>query len=405
MRHLFSVAARNLLRNKRRTLLAALAVVIGVGAATFMRGMINGFVVAGLDDAVYGRIGAIQIHKAGYKRADADLLEYDLPDDPAFAAKIAAVPGVAAITPRLFFEGMLSNGSVSTMYMATAIDPRTEYRVCPKRKENVTAGGVTLDETMADGAVVGATIASFLDARPGSTLTATATTKTGQPNALDLTVRGTLQARFIFESKRVITVPFAWARSLLRMEGRLSYYALDVIDLGQVDIVADRIRAAIGPDYQVDTWKDLDVNLRERTERVGYVLGIIVIILALLVGTTVLNTMLMTVYERVREIGTMMAVGVRRRQVMVMFLVEAAVLGLAGSVVGAAIAFGWVRWLAATGVMFRPPGGEPMKVVPFVEPRFLVAAVVLAGVATVLAGLLPAWKASRLSPVEALRSN
>lgn len=405
MSPLLSVAVRNLLRNKRRTLLAALAVVVGVGAATLMRGMINGFVVAGLDDAVYGRIGAIQVHKAGYRNADADLLEFDLPDDPAFAAKLAAVPGVAAIAPRLFFEGMLSNGTVSTMFIATAIDPRVEYRVCPKRGDNVAAGGAPLDETMTDGAIVGSTIAAFLDAKPGSTLTATGTTKRGQPNALDLTVRGTSKARFIFDSKRLITVPLDWARSLLRMEGRLSYYALDVTELAQVDAVADRIRAAVGPGYQVETWKELDPNLRERTERVAYVLGIIVIILALLVGTTVLNTMLMTVYERVREIGTMMAVGVRRREVLLLFLVEAAVLGLLGSAVGAAIAFGGVRWMAAAGVEFKPPGGEAMLVVPFVELRFLGMAVMLAGFATVLAGLFPAWKASRLSPVEALRSN
>ncbi len=405
MIRLLSVAARNLLRNKRRTALAALAIFLGVGAAVFLRGFINGFVVAGLDDAVYGRSGAIQVHRAGYRNVELDSLDYNLPADPAFAAKLRAVPGVKAVTPRIFFEGMLSNGTVSTVFMATAIDPKTEYDVCPTRRTAVASDGKPLDETMSDGVIVGATIASFLDAKTGSTLTASAAARGGVANALDVTVRGKLAAKFIFDSKRVILVPLAFAQSLLKMEDRVSYYALDVTDFKQADAVAERLRAALGPDYAVETWKELELMVKERTERVAYVLGIVIAVLGLLVVAVVLNVMLMTVYERVREVGAMMAVGVRRWQVLVMFLAEAGVLGVVGGVIGAVVAWLAIRGLGVHGIMFTPPGGEPMKVVPFVELGFAQGAILITAAATVLSGALPAWRASRLSPVQALRSN
>src|SRR5262249_51101136 len=123
MRRLLTIAFRNVLRNKRRSALSALAIVVGVGAIIFLQGFVNSFVKNMLEDAVLAKIGALQVHRKGFLDAEQSPLERDLPDDPAFAAKLRAVPGVTAVTRRISFDGMLNNGTVSSMVVATAIDP------------------------------------------------------------------------------------------------------------------------------------------------------------------------------------------------------------------------------------------------------------------------------------------
>src|SRR5205807_2487938 len=113
-------------------------------------------------------------------------------------------------------------------------------------------------------------------------------------------------------------------------------------------------------------------------------------------ATGIANTMLMSVYERVKEIGTMLAVGTRRRQVLILFLAEAAALGLAGSALGAALGATIVSAWGAHGMTFAPPGGDKATFYPFVKASFVLGAVAFAVAGTMLAGLLPAWKASRL---------
>ena len=409
MLRLFFVAVRNLQRNRRRTLLSALAVVVGVAAAVFMRGFVNGFVLNNLDDAVHAKAGAIQIHKAGWREADHNMLDYAFPDEPGLRERVSRVPGVKAVTGRLSFEGMLANGTISTMVMATAIDPRTEYNVCPRRRLNVQAGGRAIEagrpgeEGEASDAVVGSTIASYLGARQDDSLTLQSATRAGAPNAQAIVVRGFLPGRFIFESKRLVTVSLAFAQELLRAEGQVTEYVLAVDNLEQVSAVAAQVRQAVGAGYAVETWETIVPDVRERMDRIGFVLNIIVIVLALLVATGIINTMMMAVFERVREIGTMLAVGVRRRQVLQLFLFEAGVLGALGAAIGLALGAMLIQYFSG-GVSVRPPGGDPIQIVPFVKLPFLLKAMALAVVGCVIAAVLPAWRASRLRPVDALRA-
>jgi putative ABC transport system permease protein len=128
------------------------------------------------------------------------------------------------------------------------------------------------------------------------------------------------------------------------------------------------------------------------------------LILFLLVLSGIINTMLMNVYERVREIGTMLAVGVRRRQILTMFLVEAAALGLGGGALGALAGWLLIRKLGH-GVHLQPPGGDPTVMFPYIEGPFVAKVVAAAVAGALVAALYPAWKASRLRPVEALRAN
>src|SRR5262249_50177703 len=132
--------------------------------------------------------------------------------------------------------------------------------------------------------------------------------------------------------------------------------------------------------------------------------AIIALVLFLLVATGVVNTMLMSVYERVREIGTMLAVGMKRAQVRILFLWEAVSLGFLSAMLGAGGGYLVVWGMGRNGLTVRQPGGDQMVMRPFISPGYLMAVVGFAVIGTALAALYPAWKASRLRPVDALRA-
>jgi putative ABC transport system permease protein len=302
---------------------------------------------------------------------------------------------------------MVSNGSESTMFLATAIDPDNEYQVCPRRRTRVAAGSSPLTGAAGHGtdALVGQTLADAMGAHLGSSLVMQAAGPNSKgTNALDINVSGFLPTLSLIESKRMATVTLPFAQNLLRMDGQVTEYAVGVEPLNQVDEVAARLGAALGSEYEVTTWKQVDVNTYERTKVLRWVLFFVALILFLLVATGIVNTMMMSVYERVREIGTMLAVGVRRWQITLMFLEEAAALGFVGTILGLAVGVAIVAFLSARGVPIKPPGGDLSIIHPSVDLKFLITVAVFAITGTVFAAVYPAWRASRLRPVEALRA-
>ncbi len=399
------LAARNLGRNGRRTAIAAAAILFGVSSILWMQGFADGLSALIIEDTVLGKVGAIQIHKRGFRDADRNRLEYDLAEDRAFVDKLRAVPGVIAVAPRISFDGMLGNGSDQAMFVATAIDPTREYDVCPARREGVSAGGRPIEAGARDAALLGAGLAEALDAKTGSGLSLLATTRAGTANALDVTVQGLLPSRFILESKRTATVPLAFAQDLLKMEGRFTEYALRIAEPERAEEVAAGIRAAIGDGYEVETWREIAPAQNEVLTRIRVVLGAVTAILFILVAAGIANAMLMSVLERVREIGTMLALGARRSQVLGLFLAEAGLLGLIGAAIGVVVGVAIVVGMNRFGVEATPPGGDVIVIRPITSLGFVLRTVAFAVGGTVLAGLVPAWRGARLHPASALRSN
>ena len=401
--HMLKLALRNLLRQPRRTLITSLAVALGALTVALLQATTNGFVVNLIETSVLNKVGAVQVFKRGYLGAD-DPLSMAFTDEPALVERIRAVPGVTAVSPRIDFDGMLSNGADATMFVATAIDPAQEYLVCPRRATYLAEGSRPLGPQDERSAVIGKILVETLGAARGSSLVMQAAGPRGGTNALDVSVLGFLPHRHPVESKRLATVPLAFAQELLRMKGRVTEYVVGVRDLSQVEAVAREVQARIGDGYEVTTWRALDPGTRDRTQLLSVLLGFVAVVLFLLAATGIVNTMMMSVHERIREIGTMLAFGVRRWQVTFLFLLEATALGLLSAVVGAGAAYALVRALGVHGLHGHAPGGDPMVIYPTLSGAALGLIVVLSVAGTMLASLYPTWKAARLRPVDALRS-
>lgn len=417
---LLSLAARNLLRNRRRTAISLIALVVGVGAMVGLRGFINGQQRVILENLVFGQVGAVQVHKAGYlANVQGSPLTLDMADSEELRQRIAAVPGVTRVSPRITFGGMLSLPDVegatdeesagkTGFLQLTAFDPALEPGVTPQRVKWLGKGAhlstldapeLVLNADMAKSLSTEVTGAGVPSERWPALLSAD---RDGALNGEGVRIAGTLVSATPGD-RRVGYVPLATAQRLLRMEGRVTEYALAVTKLEDAPRVRDAVKAALGPGYEVHTWDEVMPFVKQLVGHQDVIFGIMTSVFLLTVLLGIVNVMLMSVLERVREIGTMLAVGTRRRQVVSLFLLEGAVLGLVGGLLGALVGWGVTLWLGHRGIVLPAPGAQADSIIrPFVSVLYLVRAVGMATAGASLAALWPAYRAAQLRPVEAL---
>lgn len=405
MSRLPSLAVRNVGRNKRRTAVTGLAIVFGVTAVIVLRAFTFGVQSMMTEDVVKGRGGALQVHKKGYVESiESSPLSLNMPHTKELMAKLSAVPHVAAVSGRIQFTGLVGNGRTQTMVVGRGVDIEADRATCP-RADAVVKAGEPLSASDETHALVGIELAQSFDVAPGQTVNVQTSSPEGRSNSMDLTVRGLTISTLPFENKRVITVPLKTAQALLGLEGRVTEYVVAVDDSNAIDRTAEALQAALGDEYEVHTWRQLQPFVRDLINRQNVVLGGLATVLFLIVLTGIINTMMMSVFERVREIGTMLAIGVKRAQVMRLFLLEAVVIGFIGGVVGALVGSLLVAVFAIRGVPMPVSGiGTSSQLYPAVTAVFRISAVVVAVAGALVASAWPAWRASRLKPVDALRN-
>lgn len=415
-----AVAVRNLTRHRRRTVVALSALVLGVTATVGARGFINAQHRMMLEGAVDGQLGALQVHRRGYlANVRRSPLQLDFEDSEELRQAIRAIPGVMAVAPRIAFGAMLANAEgappskASAAYLSvTAVDPRAEAEVTPRRLDYLGAGRMpaaadsrelVLQEDIARG--LGAHAQPDPASRPPEERwpALLANDRDGAPNGEAVIVTGTLQSAMPGDRKLAL-LPLSTAQRLLRMEGRVTEYALAVDGSAPLSEVRSRVAAALGEDFEVSTWEELMPLLKELHGYQDAVFNLLSAFFLVVVLLGVVNSMLMSVLERVREIGTMLAIGMRRRDIAGLFVLEGALLGAAGGLLGAALGLGLVLLLDGLALTLPLAGTTAQSVLRFeVSAAYLLSIAAAACASAALASLWPALRASRLTPVEALR--
>ncbi|HEV8322171.1 MAG TPA: FtsX-like permease family protein [Myxococcota bacterium] len=399
---LFKIAWRNVSRNTRRTLISVFAIFIGIGVNVTIRGFMNGLQGQLVRNVVGGRMGALQIHHEGYVASIEGVpLNLDMPFDAALLAKLAALPGVTGAAPRITFPVIVSKGDETVFALGSAIDPAAEYKICPTEAEVVSVGAPLGG---GPGMLMSTQLASALKANVGDMITLLGNDKDGLLNGIELKLAGTYTSRVPGLEKTIIaTLPEV--QGLLRMEGRITEIALGMANPRAVDALVPSVVAALPPGHEVHTWQQLAKSITDIMKFQNTFLGVASAVFLLVALTLIVNTMLMAVLERVREIGTMMAVGVRRRQVLGLFLMESGLLGLIGGIVGALAGWGVVTWMGWRGIELSMPGVKATNILrPEIGLSYLALMVAVTIAGAVVAAVYPAWNASRLRPVEALQS-
>ena len=404
---LLKLAARNVLRNKRRSAITLGST--GLGLALLL--VVNGFITGSEDQLVNNFIAAegghIQINAQGYA-AKARFLPVDItisePDQ--LAQQVAKISHVTQVLQRIRFRALLGTGSDSTPGLGIAIQPEDERNGIVA--QSLMAGRFIENEP--GYALVGKQLAEDLKLQVGSIVTIVSNTPSGALNADDVEVKGIFYTGFPQYDSATIIVSMQEAQQLLRLKGKVTELDVTVNDVKRTDQVAEAIRRELGDDsLEVKTWQQLGQALWQLLDGRRKLFNFISIIVLAIAALGMANTMLMSVFERTREIGTLMALGSTRGEILALFLLESVLLGVAGGLVGALVGGSVVNYFASVGISLGesvssltsvPVGQKIFARFSVIEVTRLFGFVQLL---SMLAALYPAWLASRQEPVAALR--
>jgi len=399
-----SLAFRNILRQRRRSAIALAAISFSVIALVLVSGFIEWIFWAMREATIKTQLGHIQIVRPGYHDAGkADPYAFLLPDtipelEPPDKDRIKAV------APRLSFGGLISHGDATLSFIGDGVDPHEQAAF--ELNAQLSAGrNLSADDP--NGIVVGKGLARNLGVGIGDKVVLLTNTVTGGVNAIEVTVRGLFTTATKAYDDAALRLPIQTARQLLRTKGSHAWVVL-LNDTAQTDMVLEELRNKLGGEnLEVIPWYALaDFYNKTKVLFTKQIQGIKVIIV-LIILLSISNTMTMSVMERIGEIGTAMALGVRRAGITRLFLTEGILLGCAGGLLGLAIGAPLAALISSIGIPMPPPPGMDSGYTGeiLLTWNITIEAVALAACTTLVASILPAWKASRMQIVDALRHN
>jgi ABC-type lipoprotein release transport system permease subunit len=401
MIQLYKMAWRDLGRNRRRTFFSMLALAVGVALLIFMASFIAGEMRGALQTAIKLQSGHLQVRAATYNEDKTSLKWEDLLENPdALAAQIATRPEVQAATPRLYATGIVVTGDTSTGVRVIGIDPAS-VASAPFRDGMVSGDYLTADDR--GGLLMGRTLADKLGLAPGDTINLLVNTSNGDVDQQSFVIRGLYSTGTPGYDESTIFLPLAKAQAIARAEKHASVIFILLKDQDQTDAVAAALQA---PAYQVKTFVQLNTLLSEFEQYANSYMYLFYLIVLGITATVIINTLIMSVFERTREIGILAAMGMRGGRIMAMFFAESSLLAVGGIAIGIVLGSLLSAYVQRYGFFIGDMGitgiliGE--RIYTYLTLNDIVTLTILAFVITLLAALYPAWLAAHMEPVEAL---
>jgi putative ABC transport system permease protein len=428
------IAGRNLSRYRRRTMLTLLLIIIGMVAVLLfisVTGSFKAMMVGQITDSV---LGHLEVHRKGYV-ASIDTLPLNLNMKPGAVAKVEAAlkldPAVETWSPRVKFGGMFSNFTETTSIRINGVDPAREAATAPllpgRMAEGLIAerGGALVERGQI---VIPLLLARGMKVKVGDTAVIVATNRDGSVNGKTFVIRSVTEA-ISGPGGRDGYMHIDDARELLRMkDAEVSEIAIRLKDPAQLDRVTASLKASLGstsgksPDpvadasnagavagagsgqaqLEVHTWADLS-PFASLARMIDLMTVFIKVVLVSIVLVSVMNVMVMAVYERIREIGTIAAIGTRPSRILSLFLSEGLLLGVIGTALGTVLSLAAIYAINLWQPHFAFGQQADLVMAPTIAASQVVTVALLVVGVAILASLQPAWKASRLDPINALR--
>jgi putative ABC transport system permease protein len=411
MGNLFKIAVRNLFRYKRRTLLTVSLIAIGVifvlGYVS-ISGSFKNMMIGQITDSM---IGHLQVHRKGYV-ASIENLPLNLNLKPQAVKKLEGLlnqqPEVEAYSPRIKFGGMFSTFVETTNIRLNGVYPDKEFKTIPLLPSRIAEGQKTLNRGEI---LIPELLARGMKAKIGDMIVIVATNQDGSVNGKQFRVAGILESA-TGPGGRDGYVHIEDAMEVLRMgEMETSEIAIRLKDFGKVEAFTRKLDGLLSgevnkegkPIFEVHSWENLSpfYNIARMIDMMTIFIQILLIAVVLI---SIMNVMIMAVYERIREIGTIAAIGTLPTKILSMFVMEGLCLGIIGAVIGNVIGTAIIFILNVSGwVTFDFGRQKDLVLSPTLDPMnmLLISAIVI--FVSVVASLQPALKASRMEPIKALR--
>jgi len=412
MLNIVKIAAKNLLRYKRRTLLTTALIALGVVAVLLfiaVSGSFKSLMIGQITDSVMGHV---QIHRKGYVASIDNLpLNRNLNDKQMAKVEeiLRAEPAVESFTLRLKLGAMFSNFTETTNIRLNAVIPEEEFKTMPLLasriseelgKDLLAPGSIIVPELLAKG----------MQVKVGDTVVLVATNREGSVNGKPFVVHGVLGG-ISGPGGRDGIIQLKDAKELLRIEGvEISEIAVRLKDIARLPAVTASLEEKLGaitnkegkPVFEIHTWEKLSpfYNIAKMIDLMTLFIKIMLVAIVLV---SIMNVMIMAVYERIGEIGTIAAIGTTPGKILSLFLAEGFLLAIVGTVTGTVISLLAISGLNRAAFTFNFGQQTGLLLQPVISVRQIVPVLLIVIGIAVLASLQPAWKAARMDPITALR--
>ena len=412
MFRLLKMAWRNVWRNWRRTVIAGIAIALGLTLILFFDGMLNG-----MDEALYGNTvrlqgGNVQIHAPGFRDKANSLPLLPLIDpDPMVEAALAQTNVIAA-SQRIRTGGMISNREGTLSVAITGIEPEREENVS-MIAENIVQGR-WLKAGDEDVLLIGQEMAESLELTIGDRVTLVGRATHQQMRNRTMTIIGIYDIGMADIEKGLVYISLLEAQTLFDLRDQATEIAVYLAQVGQEPPVVE-VLSALLPGYEVDAWDTLDPTLTDMMEMEDQIMSVFGVVILLIAGVGILNLMLMAVFERTREIGLLAAMGLKRGETVLLFLFEGVMIGLVGALAGCLLGAAIGAYLGQVGIDWAAIyGGTDLSdfgdMFGLMGDRLyirigigtLLRRALTVGIISALASLYPAWQASKREPADAL---
>jgi len=403
MIQLFKMAFRDLGRNRRRSFFSALAVGMGLALLLLVAAFIQGEFSSTIDSTIRLQSGHLQVRAKSYDESKTSLKWEDLIENPdQVAAQVASLAPVKVSTPRLYASGFVSTVDESSGVRIFGIDPQSAAND-PYRDGMVSGSFLTADDR--EGLLIGQTLADKLGLKIGDQISLSVNTSNGDVDEQPFTIRGIYSTQIGGFDGITVFLPLAKAQTITQTENHASTIFVLLKDNAQTDAVVVALQS---PDYQVLSWQKMnEIILQTETMANSYISLMYLIVLAI-TASVIINTLIMSVYERTREIGILSAIGMKGSRILGLFLAESSLLAVGGVILGLILGGLAIAYFTKYGFSIANMGVTGILIGNTIYTQLTmkdtVTLTIMTFVVTLLAGLYPAVMASRMEPVEALRA-
>ncbi|MDR1936630.1 MAG: ABC transporter permease [Candidatus Accumulibacter sp.] len=396
-------AWRNVFRQRARSAGTLAAIALGVAGLILAGGFVQDIFFQLGEAVIHSQSGHIQVARKGYREGRVRAPESFLIDRPDELKRlIGETPGVQFSLARLGFAGVINNGKRDLGIIGEGGEPSAEEKLGTYLRY---IEGRPLKDDDLDGIVVGQGVARSLGLAPGDRVNLVISLAQGAVNTLDFEVTGVFQSFSKDFDARAVRIPLRAAREL--MDNDSAHLLVVVLERTEdTDAVLASLKNRLeSQGFELANWRELSDFYDKTLKLYDRQFGVLRLIILLMVLLSVANSVNMSLFERTREFGTLLALGDRPGTVFRLIMTESALLGIFGAAIGVAAGCVAATLVSAIGIPMPPPPNANAGYTAFI--RLAPVEIALAGAigmaATILAAVLPARRASRLNVVEALR--
>jgi ABC-type lipoprotein release transport system permease subunit len=398
-------AWRNLWRNKLRSFIIISAVTLGIFAGIFLTAFTNGMINSRIQSIISTEMSHIQIHQPGF--LDNDQFSLMIGNADSIVRLVRDMPGVVAASKRIIINSMVASAETGTGVKITGIDPEYEMKVTDLSSKIIS--GRYLDSTDRNYVVISEKLALKL--------------KVSLKNKIIITVQdinknitgGAFRIAGIFRTDNSMFDEaniFVRGTDLSRLTGLKGHEAHEIailLNKNETDAVTKTL-SGMFPNLEVRSWQQLSPEAGYLVSAMNQYMFIFIIVILIALCFGIINTMLMVIMERIHELGMLMAIGMNRARVFAMIMLETVFLSLTGGITGLILGYAAIKYFAKAGINLYfwkeafSELGYSAYIYPVIDSKTMGITAILVMIAGIFSALYPAYKALKLNPSDAIRT-